>query len=542
MLPSAGALWLAVLTFLQDPAPVTRAELLRGSITPERAWWDVLHYRLQVDVYPETRSLKGSNTITFRTLEAGRRMQVDLQPPLALTGIRHGDRDLAWEREGNVSWVIFDPPLAAGIESQVILRYEGTPAPSLCPPWSGGFTWAQDGKGRPFIATTCQCIGASIWWPNKDHGYDEPDRGMDIEVGVPEDLVAVSNGRLISKRHDAEARRRTFAWKVVHPINNYCANLNIGRYVEIRETYAGEAGPLDLSYWVLDDQREKAADHFKEVPRMLQAFEHWFGPYPFYEDGYKLVVVPYSGMEHQSSVTYGNGFANGYGGKDLSGTGIGLKFDFIIVHESGHEWFGNSISAKDAADLWIHESFTNYSENLFVEHHFGKAEGHAYVVGCRRLVRNDRPIVEIYGANRQGSGDMYYKGGNMLHFLRQIVGDDDRWRRMLRGMNETFRRKTVTGAEVEAYLGRESGRDLRPFFEQYLRTSRIPEFACTVEGREIRYRYENVVPGFAYPVDLIVDGRRLRLQPSSGFQAFRADAPVADVSLDPNAYVLLKRR
>ena len=293
-----------------------------------------------------------------------------------------------FEREGNVYWLSFDRALRSGVEDQIEVFYEGVPVESERPPWSGGFTWDQDEKGNPFIATTCQGLGASVWWPNKDHGYDEPDRGMDIRVTVPESLIAVSNGRLQSTKHDSSAKTRTFHWRVTNPINNYGVNVNIGNYVVMPGVYKGEFGELDTEYWVLEHQQDQAREHFKEVPRTLAAFEHWFGKYPFYEDSYKLVVVPYLGMEHQSSVTYGNGFANGYRGRDLSNTGVGLKFDFIVIHESAHEWFGNNISMKDAADMWIHESFANYAENLFVEYHFTEREAQDYVIGCRDQIRN----------------------------------------------------------------------------------------------------------------------------------------------------------
>ena len=385
----------------QSPT-ITRQETLRGSITSEREWWDVLHYQLAVEIFPETKSLKGSNTITFKTIKAGSKMQIDLQIPLAITKILHGNSSLKFEREGNVYWVFFDKELPSGIEEKIGIFYEGRPVESKNPPWSGGLTWGRDDLGEHFIVTTCQGIGASIWWPNKDHGADEPDRGMRMSFTVPENLSAISNGRLKKIDHNVAGKTKTFHWEVLNPINNYGVNLNIGNYVNFSEKYNGEGGVLDIEYWVLAHQKEAAMKQFKEVQRMLAAFEHWFGKYPFYEDGYKLVAVSYAGMEHQSSVTYGNWYRNGYRMRDVSGTGIGFKFDFIIVHESGHEWFGNNISMKDVADMWIHEGFTNYSENLFVEYHFGKKDAEDYVIGSRHNIKNASPIIGVYGANREG--------------------------------------------------------------------------------------------------------------------------------------------
>lgn len=518
-------------------ADFTEQERLRGSVTPEREWWDVQHYDLTLSVMPDTKSVKGSNVISFRTLKSGDRMQVDLQPPLAITRVVHGDEDLAFVRDGNVYWVDFASPLGADTDDQIEVFYEGRPIESMRPPWSGGFTWGRDSKGGPFIATTCQGDGASIWWPNKDHGYDEPDRGMDIRVTVPEDLVAVSNGRLKGQQHDPAAETRSFHWQVTNPINNYCVNVNIGRYMSISSTYEGEGGTLDVDYWVLKHQEENARRQFKEVPRTLAAFEHWFGKYPFYEDSYKLVVVPYLGMEHQSSVTYGNGFKNGYKGRDLSETGVGLKFDFIIVHESAHEWWGNNVSMDDVADMWIHESFANYAENLFVEYHFTEKEAQDYVIGCRKLIKNDSPIIGTYGLNRSGSGDMYYKGGNMLHTMRHIVNDDEKWRQVLRGINEEFWHQTVTTDEFEAYISRASGFDFGPFFDQYLRTPAIPVLAYERAEGGVSLWWQGAVSDFEVPVVVRLNGEERRVLVSAEPTRIDLAGPLRSIELDRNFYM-----
>ncbi len=529
----------------QQPKPkagdeVDRQELLRGSVTPERAWWDLQHYDLALEVQPATKTVRGSNAITFRVLQPGERLQLDLQPPLAITAVVHGEQDLPFERDGNAYWIRFPAPLEAGTETTLVVRYEGRPRESKRPPWSGGFSWAKDDRGRDFIATTCQGIGASIWWPNKDHGYDEPDRGVDLRITVPEALTAVGNGRLVETTADAAAKTRTFHWRVVNPINNYSVNVNIGHYVAIDGTYAGEGGELTLQYWVLDHQVEQAKRQFVEVPRTLAAFEHWFGKYPFYEDGYKLVVVPYLGMEHQSSVTYGNGFQNGYLGRDLSKTGVGMKFDFIVVHESAHEWWGNNISMQDAADMWIHESFANYAENLFVEYHFTAAEAQDYVIGCRALVQNDSPIQGTYGRNRSGSGDMYYKGGNLLHTMRHIVHDDAKWRAALRGLQQEFWHRTVRTEDFEAYLSKACGFDFGKVFDQYLRTAKIPVLRYRVRGDGVEVWWHDVVPGFQVPVLLRIDGveHRVEVAEKPARIALRSKPKV--VELDRNFYMRLE--
>ncbi|MEM7457130.1 MAG: M1 family metallopeptidase, partial [Planctomycetota bacterium] len=483
----------------------SRQDRLRGSITPEREWWDLKMYHLSVDFFPDEKKIAGTNVITFEALKDGQRMQVDLQEPLEITRVIYDDKETSFDREGNVYWIDFEEPLQQGSEYEIEVHYGGTPVESRNPPWEGGVSWQEDEKGNPFIATSCQGIGASIWWPCKDHGYDEPDRGMQISVSVPMGLTAVSNGRLTETTEDEEAGRTTYDWLVENPINNYCVNVNIGDYVNFSETFDGEAGALDMDYWVLNHDRERAAVQFKEAPRTIAAFEHWFGPYPFYEDSYKLVQVPYLGMEHQSSVTYGNGFQNGYRGTDLSATGVGMKFDFIIVHETGHEWFGNNISMIDAADMWIHESFTNYSENLFVEYHFSEKEAQDYVIGCRARVGNASPIIGVYNVNKEGSGDMYYKGGNMLHTLRHVIDDTEKWREILRGLNSEFRLRTVGTHEIESYISEQSGIDFSLFFDQYLRDIRIPVLKYSIDGDGVAYWYEDIVDGFSYPANLSVN-------------------------------------
>ncbi len=522
--------------FAQDK-PITRQETLRGTITPEREWWDVMHYDLSVQFIPTTRSIKGSNVITFKTLRPGSKMQIDLQMPLAISKVLHGNTELKFEREGNVYWVYFEKELPQGVEDKIEISYGGRPTEAKNPPWDGGVTWGRDDLGDWYINTTCEGIGASIWWPNKDIGYDEPDHGMKINITVPDNLVDVSNGRLKGVDHDEQAKTKTYHWEVTNPINNYGVNANIGNYVNWSEKYEGLGGTLDINYWVLPHQKEAAMKTFQEVPRMLKAFEYWFGKYPWYEDGYKLVSVAYPGMEHQSSVTYGNYYRNGYRERDTSGTGVGMKFDFIIVHESAHEWFGNNISMRDAADMWIHESFANYSEYLFSEYYWGKQAGSDYAVGNRRGIRNDRPIIGTYGANREGSGDMYNKGGNMLHTIRQLVNDDEKWRGILNGLSKEFWHQTVKTEQVESYMTRQSGIDLSKVFDQYLRTTKVPMLKYSIKGNEVTFWYENVVDGFNMPLEVAVNGRNETIRPTASPNTRMFQDPVKTFVVDRNFYL-----
>lgn len=527
----------AAVSLFAQAENITRQETLRGSVTPEREWWNLLHYHLKVEFLPETKRLRGSNTITFKSLKPGNKMQIDLQPPLAVTKIAHGNSQLKFEREGNVYWVFFEKNIPTGAEDKIEVFYEGVPVVSKNPPWVGGITWGRDDVGEHFIVTTCQGIGASIWWPNKDHGYDEPDRGMRISVTVPERLVAVSNGRLKKTDHDVVAKTKTYHWEVLNPINNYGVNVNIGNYVNFSEKFQGKGGVLDLDYWVLPHQKEAAMRHFKEVRRTLEAFEHWFGKYPFYEDSYKLVTVSYPGMEHQSSVTYGNWFTNGYLQRDPCACGVGFKFDFIIVHETAHEWWGNNISMKDAADMWIHEGFGNYTENLFVEYHFGKKDAEDYVIGTRRSIRNDRPIIGVYGTNRQGSGDMYPKGGNMLHTIRHLINDDAKWLSILRGLNADFWHQTVTTQQIETYVAQKAGIDLSKIFDQYLRTTQIPLLKYRIDGKSVSFNYERVVKGFAMPLRVSINGKEVVIKPTEATQTFDFPDEIKTFDVNRNFYI-----
>jgi aminopeptidase N len=461
-------------------------------------------------------------------------MQIDLQNPLNITSIKQDGKLLEFTRDGNAFFVKLLKQQKKGSIERILVEYSGRPRISRNPPWSGGLSWKKDSQNNPYISTTCQGDGASIWWPCKDHQYDEPD-SMLISVTVPKNLMDVSNGRL-RKTTFNDDNTVTYDWFVSNPINNYCVNMNIGAYEHFSEQYKGEKGILDCDYYVLKENLEKAKVQFQDVKRMLAAFEHWFGPYPFYKDSYKLVDVSYTGMEHQSSVTYGNGYKNGYRGRDESRTGWGMKFDFIIVHESAHEWFGNSITSKDIADMWIHESFGAYSESLFTDFHFGKQAGNEYLIGTRKNIRNDRPIVGPYNVNREGSGDMYSKGANMLHTLRQVVNNDEKFRGMIRGLSKEFYHKTVTTEEVEKYIAKYLKLNLAPFFNQYLRTVKIPVFEYTVDGNDLKFRWNNCVEGFKMPLKIKAGDSEKWINPTTEWNTIKIQVNTT-IQPDPNFYV-----
>jgi hypothetical protein len=502
----------------------TRADSLRGGVMPERAWWDLVHYHLQVEVDIEALALSGVNRMQYRVRErldeqtvrlmqlsgvdasdviaarnAGR-LQIDLQSPMQLVSALQQGRSLEVEQYGS-AWFISGVDTDLGVHA-VDLVFEGQPVVAANPPWDGGITWQEDSAGRPFVASANQGIGASIWWPNKDHPWDEPD-SMRISVRLPDSLMNVSNGRLLQVENHGDGTHTTH-WAVVNPINNYGVNLNIAAYEHFSEIFYGLNGPLCVDYYVLPENLEAARRQFAEVPRTLEAFEYWFGAYPFYEDGFKIVEVPYLGMEHQSSVTYGNGYANGYRGRDLSGSGWGMEFDFIIVHEVAHEWFANSLTNEDVADMWIHESFTNYAESLFLEYHFGWQAAQEYVRGLRFAVSHDRPVIPDYGVNERGSGDMYYRGSNFLHTLRAVVNDDTLWRAVLLGLNQEFFQQTVGTEAIVDYMSELVGFDVAPLAKQYLMDTRLPVLEYGFRDGQLRYRYSQVGVDFTMPMDVKV--------------------------------------
>ena len=521
---------------LAQQSNFSKQDTLRGSITPERVWWDLLHYNLDFKVSPSSKSIEGTNLIRYEVLSQNQLMQIDLQPPMEITSVLENNTNLNYNRDGNVYYIQLKKNQQIGAINEITIHFKGTPKISNNPPWDDGFTWGKDNNGTDFIATSCQGGGSSIWWPSKDHMYDEPDQGIELSITAPKHLISVSNGRHIQTKENSN-KTNTSTWKVINPINNYGVNINIGDYVHFTEEYKGKKGVLDCDYYVVSYNLEKAKKQFKEVSRTIEAFEHWFGPYPFYEDSYKLVEVPYLGMEHQSSVTYGNGYKNGYKGIDLSGTGWGLKFDFIIVHESGHEWFANNITNIDIADMWIHESFTAYSENLFLDYHFGTEASNAYVTGTRKNIQNDKPIIGNYNVNNSGSSDMYYKGANMLHTLRQIIDNDKKWRSILVGLNKDFYHQTVTTLQIENYIDKYFEIDLKPFFNQYLRTIKIPTLDYKLENNNLLYKWSNVVDGFSIPIKVFINSSSQWIRPTSRWKKLLSDKKINSFSVDNNFYI-----
>ncbi len=503
----------------------THADTLRGSNGRGRDWWDVQYYDLSVIFDTASRSIKGVTKIEFSLPGLQHdSMQIDLQSPMVLDSAVLGvgaDRGCLLQiiNEGNVWWLkgAFNKLDKNGC---VTLYYHGTPRIAVNPPWDGGFSWKTDSEGKPWMSVSCQGLGASVWWPCKDAQWDEPDMGMKINLKVPQGMVAVSNGRLKGQPKETTGEGY-WSWEVKNPINNYDVSFYIGNYVHWQDTLIGEKGKLDLDYWVLRQNEQKAHKQFVVVKQMIHCFEYWMGPYPFYEDGYKLVDAPYLGMEHQGAVAYGNDYKMGYRGYDRTMTGIGMNFDYIIIHESGHEWFGNNVTAADMADNWVHEGITTYSESLFAECLLGKEKGQKYCRGEWRNIQNDKPMIGPYGVNEEGSNDIYDKGTAIMYMIRMMTNDDEKFRQMLRGLGKEFYHKTVTTQQVESYIASHTGLDLTAFFNQYLRTTDIPVIEYSIRHKKMRYRFVNTVNGFTLPLTVTANNITAPLTPTTEWQEIK---------------------
>lgn len=521
----------------------SRADSLRGTLTPLRTCYDINYYHLDVKIDIDQKSVSGSNLFAFTATQNFNKLQFDLFSNLKVEKVVYKGAELPFTKEYNAVFVTFPKTITKGSKDNFTVFYAGNPVIAKRPPWDGGFIFKKDSAGNPFVSVACQGFGASCWWPNKDHQSDEVD-SMKISISVPNSLQEISNGRLLNTVDKPDGYKQ-YNWVVSNPINNYDVTFYIGKYAHWQDSYDGEAGKLSIDYWALQTDSANARPHWDaDVKPMIKCFEYWFGKYPWYKDGYKLVQAPHLGMEHQSAVAYGNQFKKGYLGRDLSGTGHGLNWDFITIHESGHEWFGNSITAKDIADMWIHEGFTNYSEVLYVECSENKAAADEYVIGLQKIIRNDVPVIGPYGVNKEGSGDMYPKGANLIHTIRQLINDDEKFRRILRGLGTTFYHKTVTTAEIENYISKQSGLKLDKVFDQYLRYTNIPVLEYKINNGELTYRWITDVKEFNMPVRVMLKaGAFTLIKPTNNWKTIKVDTSInaENFKHDPLFYIKTKK-
>jgi len=492
----------------------TRRDSLQGGLRFERNCFDVQRYDLNIKINPEEQSIVGYNDISFKVVAPTKKIQLDLFDNMKIDSIVWNNQKLQYKRDFDAVFISFPKELAKNTNEKVRFYYSGNPKIAKNAPWDGGFVFKKDSNGKDFIAVAVQGTGASLWYPVKDSQTDEPDNGASVKVAVPNGLMNVSNGRFI-KREAIDNDYTRWDWEVKNPINNYTITVNIADYIHIHD----EMGNLDLDYYVLRENKDKAIAHFDaDVKPMMECFQAKFGQYPFWEDGYKLVETPYLGMEHQSAVAYGNKYRKGYLGMDLSGTGEGMNFDFIIIHETGHEWFGNSVTSKDIADMWIHEGFTTYSETVFIECEKGYEAAMKYINGQAKNVQNDRPIIGQFGVNNEGSGDMYYKGALLLNTLRHVVNNDNKWWDILLKYSNTFKKKIIDTQTVIDFFNKETGRNLTPIFNQYLKYTTIPKLEIKGYKKRFQYRWVTEEPNFEMPVDIMIGDKKVRLNSTNEWQ------------------------
>lgn len=511
-------------------------ENIPPNISQAYRWWNLLHYTINITPDYNKKFISGTNSITFYALQTGKAMQIDLQQPMLITAINWKNSPVAFKKEKEGYIINFPKEISKGKTETITIHFEGHPQTAINPPFDNGWIWKPDKKGRPWMSIACEGSGASIWLPCKDVLYDEPDNGTLFSITVPDSLTAIANGRL-QKKLDNKNGTKTYTWNVVNPINNYNIIPYIGKYVTWHKDYSGLKGNLDCDYWVLDYSLDKAKRHLEQADTMLHCFEYWLGPYPFYEDSYKLVEAPMPGMEHQSAIAYGNGFENGYAGKDISRTGWGLKWDFILIHESGHEWFGNSITTSDDGDSWIHEGFTKYLETIYTNYVFGKEAGNDYAIGTWKRIKNDQPVL---GTN---TTDKYYKSSAMLHMIRQTIGDTA-FKGWLQGLNQVFYHQTVNTEQILSFLNQHTKKDFTKVFDQYLRTIQVPVLEYSFQNNALEYRWSNCVDGFAMPVRVSFDNDKYDfIYPATQWQKLSvSEAAFKRFVVDRNFYINIRER
>ena len=524
-----------------QPAVFTQKDSLRGTLSQFRNCYDVTYYHLAVKINIEAKTIQGSNSISFKCLSDFQQLQIDLFENLNIDQILFQGKALTFKRVYNAVFVKFPNTLLKGQEEKITVFYSGAPTIAKKAPWDGGFVFSKDENGEPWVAVACQGFGASCWWPNKDHQSDEPD-SMLISITCPDPLLNISNGRLRSviKQSDGYSQ---YNWFVANPINNYDVTFNIGNYVHFADTYVSpiKNQSLTLDYWVLKSNEAKAKKQFEQVKPMLAIFENRFGPYAFYEDGYKLVESPYLGMEHQSCVAYGNGYKNGYRGFDLSGSGEGKKFDYIIIHESAHEWWGNSLTSYDIADMWIHEGFGQYAEAVYLEDLYGKASADKYLNGLKRGVDNKETIVGPYGVNQEGAGDMYSKGALFLNTLRSVIHNDTIWWDIVKSLQQKYARKNISTLDVLTFMNEKSKMDLTAIFHQYLNVASLAKLNVQLKtsesGLNVSYSWDCETKDFDMPITIFVKGKAVIIYPKTKEQnLFYANTNSKDLVFDETGY------
>lgn len=523
----------------------TRQDTLNGSVTPERIWWDIQHYDISIKPDYINKTITGKNVISYNVIHKKHSglMQIDLVSPLTIDSVFQNGKKVEYVHNQNI-WYLKIVQKQNAKNNKMVIYYSGKPTESIKPPWDGGLVWAKDSLGRPWISVACQYKGASLWYPCKNTMYDKSDKGASISITVPDTLTAIGNGRLKSKLKNDDSTI-TYKWEVINPISHYAISFYVGKYVNISQSYDGKKGKLSMDYWILDYNKEKAEHHMiPQVNITMKSLEHWFGPYPFYEDGFKIVDAPYIGMEHQSAIAYGRkNYVNGTNdkGMDISNTGWGKMTDRTIVHEMAHEWFGNNMTAIDIADRWIQEGFAGLGEELVIADLCGKQAGAEFLAGRYKSIENDKPIIARYGINEDGSQDNYMKGWAIIHMIRTILDDDTKFLELLHSLNTDFYHTVVTSRQIERYIIKKSGIDFTSLFEQYLRTAQVPTLEYKLKGNELWYRYSNCIDSFAMPIKTNLT-KESWIYPTTVWQSHKIEANNLTDTLKPDLNFYIKTK
>ena len=493
------------------PHKYTDENILLGEMTKYRDCFDVYYYDLSVELDPSNELLMGTVEIHSKAQKDFDRFQIDLHSNFQIEGItdKITGESLNYTREERAIYI--DNTRKKDESFTIEVRYSGKPVKAKKAPWKGGFVWKKDKERNPWVGVACETDGASIWWPLKDHTSDEPD-SMRMHYTVPEGLIAVGNGRF--EGEVASEHLTTFNWFVSYPINTYNVTVYVGDFKMLKDEYIGISGEkLELTHYVLERNYEKAKKHFQQVHPMLKIYEQKFGEYPWFNDGFKLIESPYEGMEHQTAIAYGNGYKND----------IDPVTDYILLHELAHEWWGNSITAKDLADVWLQEGFATYAEALYFEEKNGKDKYDQHLYFNKIFIKNKYPVVGE--KNRRWfhfrkSSDAYVKGAWVLQSLRVQMENDSLFFDIIKSFYDRHKYKIVESNDFIEIVNEKTGEDYQWFFNQYLYNNFAPEFEYGVSlSGSLYYRWNNVSEDFdKLKVRMKSQGKIIELSPSTKVQ------------------------
>jgi aminopeptidase N len=514
----------------------TEADSLHGSLNRFRSCYDVIFYELSVSFKIEKKAISGSVMFSSKATCNFDTLQIDLYKNMQIDSIVFDRNKLVYYRKHNAVFVLFDRTIKKEESFNFVVYYQGEPIIAKKPPWEGGFVWDKDKNKDTWASVACEVAGSSLWWPSKDHLSDEPD-SMVMHYTVPNGLSCVANGVQTDSLVNGDFT--TYTWKVSYPINTYNTTFYIGKYSHFYIPYKSDSGSFVMDFYVLKDNYERAKEHFMQVPYIIQYFENFYGSYPWPRDGYKLVESSYEGMEHQTAIAYGHKFKNT----------SWIDADYIILHESAHEWWGNSVSASDYADIWIHEGFATYSEALYIEATQGYDAYLNFLRYYAMLIINKRPVIGPYGVNYWDYKDIdvYMKGALLLHTLRNTINNDSLFRDILKTFYQRFAQKTAITSDFINIVNEKTGKDNTEFFKQYLYSRTCPElvweyyYDIKIGKSYVYYKWLNANEGFSIPIKVKADNRVFIIRPTNKLQKSELPYSKSIVINTNESYIANKR-